>query len=83
MEALQSLKGSLTDLMYLESHLQPTIEDFKTVLSPNEANSERSSEEDEFQTLDVECLQLACQLTTPQVQALFQLVTSAQRQVHA
>lgn len=52
--------------MYLES--QPTIKDFENLVSQNKTRSEPSgpeSKDNEFQTLDVDCLQLAC-LSTPE-----------------
>lgn len=65
LQGLQSLRCSLSDIMYLES--QPTIKDFENLVSQNKTRSEPSrpeSKDTEFPTLDVECLHLAC-LSTP------------------
>ena len=64
--------------MYLES--QPTIKDFENLVSQNKTRSEPSrpeSKDNEFPTLDVECLHLAC-LSTPEEVAKVVFETQAE-----
>ena len=70
LSGLKHLKACLEDLVYLKN--QPTLIDFENTLLKHKGLSSQSDvatekHDNKFTTLDVNCLQLACLATRPQI----------------